>query len=482
MSVSGFPLENTYTKLPGVFFSKLSPTPVSQPELVIFNDELADDIGLDLSGMDAEERTKLLSGNLVPEGIEPFAQAYAGHQFGNFTMLGDGRAIILGEHLTPSGQRLDLQFKGSGRTPYSRGGDGRAALGPMLREYVVSEAMHALGIPTTRSLAVVTTGEKVYRENELTGAILTRIAGSHIRVGTFEYASLHEDKTVTQALLDYLVDRHFPEIKDKENQPLALLEAAIEQQADLITHWMRVGFIHGVMNTDNMALSGETIDYGPCAFMDVFAPDTVFSSIDRKGRYAYANQPFIAQWNLARLAESLLPLMHDEREDAIGMAEDSLNGFEQVYKGKWLAMMGSKLGIAEAKKEEESLVTDLLDWMHENGADYTNTFRDLSQKELPNKELYATENFQAWQTRWQARLMEEDLESSLALRKSVNPAVIPRNHKVEEALQAGEAGDLEPFSKLLQALENPYEDGDHLTPYQSPPKPEEKVLQTFCGT
>ena len=482
MSVSGFPLENTYTKLPEVFFSKLSPSPVSQPEVVIFNDKLANEIGLDLSGLNEEERTKLLSGNLVPEGTEPFAQAYAGHQFGNFTMLGDGRAIILGEHLTPSGQRLDLQFKGSGRTPYSRGGDGRAALGPMLREYVVSEAMHSLGIPTTRSLAVVTTGEKVYRENELPGAILTRIARSHIRVGTFEYASLHEDKTVTQALLDYLINRHFPEIKDKENQPLALLEAAIDQQADLITHWMRVGFIHGVMNTDNMALSGETIDYGPCAFMDVFAPDTVFSSIDHKGRYAYANQPFIAQWNLARLAESLLPLMHDERKDAIGMAEDSLNGFEQVYKGKWLAMMGSKLGLAEAKKDEESLVTDLLDWMHENGADYTNTFRDLSQKELPNKELYATENFQAWQTRWQARLMEEDLESSLALRKSVNPAVIPRNHKVEEALQAGEEGDLEPFLNLLKALENPYEDGDHLTPYQLPPKPEEKVLQTFCGT
>jgi len=482
MSVSGFPLENTYTKLPGVFFSKLSPTPVSQPELVIFNDELADDIGLDLSGMNAEERTKLLSGNLVPEGIEPFAQAYAGHQFGNFTMLGDGRAIILGEHLTPSGQRLDLQFKGSGRTPYSRGGDGRAALGPMLREYILSEAMHALGIPTTRSLAVATTGETVYRENELPGAILTRIASSHIRVGTFEFASLHEDTSITQALLDYLIDRHFPEIKEKENQALALIEAAVEQQADLITHWMRVGFIHGVMNTDNMALSGETIDYGPCAFMDVFAPDTVFSSIDHKGRYAYANQPFIAQWNLARLAESLLPLMHEEREDAIGMAEDSLNDFEQVYKGKWLAMMGSKLGLAEAKKEDESLVTDLLDWMHENGADYTNTFRDLSQKELPNKELYATESFQAWHARWQARLGEEDLESSLALRKSVNPAVIPRNHKVEEALQAGEAGDLEPFRKLLQALENPYEDGDHLTPYQSPPKPEEKVLQTFCGT
>ena len=482
MSVSGFPLENTYTKLPGVFFSKLSPSPVSQPEVVIFNDKLANEIGLDLSGLNEEERTKLLSGNLVPEGTEPFAQAYAGHQFGNFTMLGDGRAIILGEHLTPSGQRLDLQFKGSGRTPFSRGGDGRAALGPMLREYLVSEAMHALGIPTTRSLAVVTTGEKVFRENELPGAILTRVASSHIRVGTFEYASLHEDTAITQALLDYLIDRRFPMIKEKENQPLALLEAAIEQQADLITQWMRVGFIHGVMNTDNMSLSGETIDYGPCAFMDVFAPDTVFSSIDHKGRYAYANQPFIAQWNLARLAESLLPLMHGEREDAIGMAEDSLNAFEQVYKSQWLAMMGSKLGLAEAKKEDEKLITDLLDWMHQNEADYTNTFRDLSQEELPCGALYATENFQAWQTRWQERLGVEDPECSLALRKSVNPSVIPRNHKVEEALQAGEKGDLEPFRQLLRALINPYEDGDHLTPYQSPPKPEEKVLRTFCGT
>jgi serine/tyrosine/threonine adenylyltransferase len=482
MTESGFHLESTYAELPAVFFSKLSPTPVSQPEIVIFNDKLADEIGLDLSGMSVEERTKLLSGNLVPDGTEPFAQAYAGHQFGNFTMLGDGRAIVLGEHLTPSGQRLDLQFKGSGRTPYSRGGDGRAALGPMLREYVISEAMHALGVPTTRSLAVVATGETVYRENELPGAILTRIASSHIRVGTFEYASLHEDKAITQALLDYLIDRHFPKIKEKENQALALLEAVIEQQAELITHWMRVGFIHGVMNTDNMALSGETIDYGPCAFMDVFAPDTVFSSIDHKGRYAYANQPFIAQWNLARLAESLLPLMHDEREDAIGMAEDSLNSFEQVYKAKWLSMMGTKLGLAEAKKEDESLVTDLLDWMHENATDYTNTFRDLSQEELPDGELYATENFQTWHARWQARLREEDLDSSLALRKSVNPVVIPRNHKVEETLQAGEEGDHKPFHELLKALDNPYEDGDHLTPYQAPPKPEEKVQQTFCGT
>ncbi len=481
---SSIQLESTYAKLPGVFFSKLYPTPVRQPKIVIFNERLANEIGLDFSSMSVEERTQLLSGNLVPEGSVPLAQAYAGHQFGNFTMLGDGRALVLGEHLTPSGQRLDLQFKGSGRTPYSRGGDGRAALGPMLREYILSEAMHGLGIPTTRSLAVLTTGEKVMRKNELPGAILTRIASSHLRVGTFEFASLHEDKAITQALLDYLINRHFPAIKEKENQALALLEAAVEQQADLITNWMRVGFIHGVMNTDNMALSGETIDYGPCAFMDVFAPDTVFSSIDNKGRYAYANQPFIAQWNLARLAESLLPLMHDEREDAVGMAEDSLNAFELVYKTKWLTMMGSKLGLFQAEKGDEKLVTDMLDWMHENKTDFNNTFRDLSNGELPDEEPYATQSVQAWNARWQERIRkeEQDLESSFALMRSVNPAVIPRNHKVEDALQAGEEGNLEPFHELLKALENPYEDGDHLQPYQTPPKPEEKVLQTFCGT
>ena len=342
--------------------------------------------------------------------------------------------------------------------------------------------MHALGVPTTRSLAVISTGEKVLRERELPGAILTRIARSHIRVGTFEFAASQQDNTITCALIEYLVNRHFPEIRGEENTALALLNTIIQQQADLMTHWMRVGFIHGVMNTDNMALSGETIDYGPCAFMDRFAPDTVFSSIDQHGRYAYANQPHIAQWNLARLAEAILPQIDEEQEKAIEIAEDSLNGFESIYKKKWLVMMNTKLGLTSNSQEDETLVTELLDWMHENSADYTNTFRDLSQKELPNKELYATENFQTWQTRWQARLMEEDLESSLALRKSVNPAVIPRNHKVEEALQAGEEGDLEPFLNLLKALENPYEDGDHLTPYQLPPEPEEKVLQTFCGT
>ena len=484
MTVFGFQLERTYSKLPGVFFSKLSPTPVSSPEILLFNQKLAEEIGLDLSVLSEEERTQLLSGNLVPKGIEPFAQAYAGHQFGNFTMLGDGRALMLGEHLTPSGQRLDLQFKGSGRTPYSRGGDGRAALGPMLREYLISEAMHALGIPTTRSLAVVATGESVYRESELPGAILTRTAGSHIRVGTFEFASLHEDKAMTQALLDYLIDRHFPEIREEENKAISVLRATIDQQIDLITHWMRVGFIHGVMNTDNMALSGETIDYGPCAFMDVFSPDTVFSSIDHRGRYAFANQPYVAQWNLARLAESLLPLIHDERQDAIAGAEESLNAFEPAYKDKWLAMMGTKLGLAEADKQDERLVTDLLDWMHSNGADYTNTFRDLGRQVLPENQLYQSETFETWHRRWQERLGGEgrSLDSSLSLMRSVNPVVIPRNHKVEEALQAGEEGNLNPFRNLLKALESPYEEADHLAPYQVPPKPSEKVHQTFCGT
>ena len=479
-----FQLESTYTKLPQVLFSKLSPTPVRQPGVVLFNEKLAHEIGLNLSDMSKEVRADLFAGNFVPEGTEPFAQAYAGHQFGNFTMLGDGRAIVLGEHLTPSGQRLDLQLKGSGRTSYSRGGDGRAALGPMLREYIISEAMHALGIPTTRSLAVVTTGEKVYRETELPGAILTRIAGSHIRVGTFEFTSLQEDKQVTQALLDYLIDRHFPEIKEKGNQPFALLEAVIHQQAELITHWMRVGFIHGVMNTDNMALSGETIDYGPCAFMDTFAPDTVFSSIDHKGRYAYANQPYIAQWNLARLAESLLPLMDGKKEEIIASAEDLLNSFEQIYKSKWLSMMGSKLGFAETGQEDQKLITELLDWMHKNSADFTNTFLNLCKEEIPNGALYTSESFQSWHVRWQNRLRKEEqgLETSFALMRSVNPAVIPRNHKVEEALQAGEEGNFKPFHDLLNTLEKPYEDSDHLLTYQTPPEPGEKVLQTFCGT
>ena len=481
MTDSSLRLESTYANLPGIFYTRLSPVPVSKPKVVIFNQKLAEEMGLDLTHFNEQQKADLLAGNLIPEGCTPFAQAYAGHQFGNFTMLGDGRAIILGEHLSSSGKRFDIQYKGSGRTPYSRGGDGRAALGPMLREYIISEAMHSLGIPTTRSLAVVSTGETVYREDELPGAILNRIASSHIRVGTFQFAALHEEKTISQSLLDYTTDRHFPESKDHGNKALALLDQVMKLQADLITHWMRVGFIHGVMNTDNMALCGETIDYGPCAFMDSFDPSTVFSSIDHQRRYAYANQPVMAHWNLARLAESLLPLIHENRETAIELAEDSLKAFEELYKSKWLAMMGNKLGLAKIEDQDEELITELLDLMHEYSADYTNTFLDLGQKELPAEEFYISEDFSNWHNRWVKRLQQEGGDS-FALMRSVNPAVIPRNHKVEEALQAAERDDLTPFHHLLEAVTKPYESGEYLKPYQTPPNPKEKVLQTFCGT
>ena len=481
MTDSSLRLESTYANLPEIFYTRISPVPVSKPKVVIFNQKLAEEVGLDLTHFNEQQKAGLLAGNLIPEGCTPFAQAYAGHQFGNFTMLGDGRAIILGEHLSSSGKRFDIQYTGSGRTPYSRGGDGRAALGPMLREYIISEAMHSLGIPTTRSLAVVSTGETVYREDELTGGILNRIASSHIRVGTFQFAALHQEKTISQSLLDYTIDRHFPESKDHENKALALLDQVMKLQADLITHWMRVGFIHGVMNTDNMALCGETIDYGPCAFMDSFDPSTVFSSIDHQRRYAYANQPVMAHWNLARLAESLLPLIHENRETAIELAEDSLKAFEKLYKSKWLAMMGNKLGLAKIEDQDEELITELLDLMHEYSADYTNTFLDLGQKELPAEEFYISEDFSNWHNRWVKRLQQEGGDS-FALMRSVNPAVIPRNHKVEEALQAAERDDLTPFHHLLEAVTNPYESGEYLKPYQTPPNPKEKVLQTFCGT
>jgi len=481
MTDSSLRLESTYANLPEIFYTRLSPVPVSKPKVVIFNQKLAEEMGLDLTHFNEQQKAGLLAGNLIPEGCTPFAQAYAGHQFGNFTMLGDGRAIILGEHLSSSGKRFDIQYKGSGRTPYSRGGDGRAALGPMLREYIISEAMHSFGIPTTRSLAVVSTGETVYREDELPGAILNRIASSHIRVGTFQFAALHEEKTISQSLLDYTIDRHFPESKDHGNKALALLDQVMKLQADLITHWMRVGFIHGVMNTDNMALCGETIDYGPCAFMDSFDPSTVFSSIDHQRRYAYANQPVMAHWNLARLAESLLPLIHENRETAIELAEDSLKAFEELYKSKWLAMMGNKLGLTKIEDQGEELITELLDLMHEYSADYTNTFLDLGQKELPAEEFYISVDFSKWHNRWVKRLQQEGGDS-FALMRSVNPAVIPRNHKVEEALQAAERDDLTPFHHLLEAVTNPYESGEYLKPYQTPPNPKEKVLQTFCGT
>ena len=484
MTSSGFNFDNTYIHLPKAFYTKLSPVPVPKPKMVIFNASLATDIGLDVSGRSSDAQAALFGGNNMPKGSEPLAQAYAGHQYGHFTMLGDGRAIVWGEQITPSGQRLDIQFKGSGPTPYSRGGDGRAALGPMLREYIISEAMHALNIPTTRSLAVVTNGEKVYREIGLPGAILTRIASSHIRVGTFQYAALQQDIEIIQPLVDYTIERHYPEIKEDHNKPLSLLKAVIEKQAELITHWMRVGFIHGIMNTDNMTLSGETIDYGPCAFMDAYDPGTVFSSIDHTGRYAYTNPPAMAQWNLARLAETMLPLFDDETEKATDMAEEAVNGFGEVYKERSLSMLRAKLGLFGARAEDENLITDLLDWMQRQDADYTNTFRDLTKEALPKGEPYDDETFKEWYTRWQARLAKnmEPLKFSLSLMRANNPAVIPRNHKVEQVLEAATNGDLQPLKDLLATLQEPYKTRSDLNPYQSPPKPEERVHQTFCGT
>jgi len=484
MADTGFRFDNTYLYLPKVFYTKLLPEPVPNPEMVILNAPFASDMGLDFSGLSTDEQAILFAGNQMPEGSDPISQAYAGHQFGHFNILGDGRAIVWGEHVTPLGQRLDLQFKGSGLTPYSRGGDGRAAIGPMLREYIISEAMYALNIPTTRSLAVVTNGEQVYRETPLPGAILTRVASSHIRIGTFQYAAIQQDAEAIQDLLDYTIKRHYPEIVEEKNKPLLLLQAIIEKQAELIAHWMRVGFIHGVMNTDNMALSGETIDYGPCAFMDTYDPRTVFSSIDHMGRYAYANQPAITQWNLARLAETLLPLMCDDIEKAKEMAEEVIAVFGTVYKEKSLSMLRAKLGLFGARAEDESLSSDLLDWMQRHDADYTNTFLDLTNEKPLQAKPYDDDTFREWRTRWQARLAKnsQPLKDSLTLMRANNPAIIPRNHKVEQALDGATNGDLQPMKDLLEALKEPYKNHPDLKPYQSPPNPEERVCQTFCGT
>ena len=436
------------------------------------------------SNLGENGQAELFSGNQLPKGSEPFAQAYAGHQFGHFTILGDGRAHVWGEHITPDGKRLDIQFKGSGRTPYSRHADGRAALGPMLREYIISEAMHALGIPTTRSLAVVTTGEDVFRETPLPGSILTRVASSHIRVGTFEFAAAQAGRELAEPLLDYTIERHDPDLKEADNKALAFLERVMERQIDLIVNWMRVGFIHGVMNTDNMTVSGETIDYGPCAFMDSFDPNTVFSSIDHMGRYAYASQPVMAQWNLSRLAGALLSVIDEDEDRAVEMAKETIAKFPALYKSKWLSMMRAKLGVFGTHKEDEKLISDLLDWMQKNHADYTNTFHDLSQEDKSSNKLYDTKTFTDWYGRWEQRLEQnkKPFKSSLCLMKANNPAVIPRNHKVEEALEAANADNYKPFHDLLSALKDPYKDTETHIPYQLPPEPSERVYQTFCGT
>ena len=482
---AGWKFDNSYARLPDAFHARLNPVPVRAPQLVVFNASLAQGLGLNPDALKGDEGSALFSGNRIPEGAEPLAQAYAGHQFGSFTMLGDGRAILLGEQVTPQGGRVDIQYKGSGKTPFSRQGDGRAALGPMLREYIISEALHALDIPTTRSLAVVTTGEPVFRETTLQGAILTRTAASHIRVGTFQYAAARNKPDDLRALADYTIQRHFPDLAADENPYLALLGAVIEKQASLVTRWLLVGFIHGVMNTDNMALCGETIDYGPCAFMDAYDPNTVFSSIDHNGRYAYGQQPQIAQWNSARFAEALLPLIHADPQEAAAMANETISRFPDTFRQIWLAGMRAKLGLLNQEADDGPLVEDLLDCMHRHGADFTNTFRDLVSGSLPEASVFRTPDFKQWFERWQSRLRRQPdaWEASRRLMNSRNPAVIPRNHKVEEALAAAvEQADFTVMEKLLGVLSQPYQDPPEQAGYDLPPPPSGQPYKTFCGT
>lgn len=482
---TGWNFDNSYACLPDSFFTKQGPNPVRSPKLIILNDSLAASLGLNAEALRGDDGVEVFAGNLIPEDALPLAQAYAGHQFGHFNMLGDGRAVLLGEHITPTGERVDIQLKGSGRTPYSRGGDGRAALGPMLREYIISEAMHALGIATTRSLAVVTTGESLIRETELPGAILTRVAASHIRVGTFQFAARWGMEENIRALADYTIQRHYPEIEADENRYLSLLQEVIKRQAGLIAKWQLVGFIHGVMNTDNMSISGETIDYGPCAFMDVYDQATVFSSIDVQGRYAYGNQPHIAGWNLTRFAETLLPLLHDDEEQAIKMAEDALSEFTELYDRNWLAGMRAKLGIFNEELEDESLVKSLLTMMEKYRADYTNTFRALTFDQCQDSELFGSAEFVQWHELWLSRLdrQQETRDSSHQLMRSSNPALIPRNHRVEEALDAAvKLGDYSVMMRLLNALSTPYAHSTEQADYTTLPALSSRPYQTFCGT
>jgi uncharacterized protein YdiU (UPF0061 family) len=480
----GWRLEHSYSTLPNLFYSAATPARVREPRLVAFNRPLAQALGLDPDALDTPEGAAIFAGNALPEGAQPIAQAYAGHQFGHFTALGDGRAILLGEQITPSGDRFDIQLKGAGQTPYSRRGDGRAALGPMLREYIISEAMHGLGIPTTRSLAVATTGEPVYREDELQGAVLTRVAASHIRVGTMQWAAAHRDHDALRALSDYTRARHYPELSGAPEPHIALFDAILERQARLVARWQLVGFIHGVMNTDNMALSGETIDYGPCAFMDVYHPETVFSSIDHAGRYAYANQPPIAQWNLARLAEAMLPLFGEDETRAVERATASLERFEVLFAGHWLRGMRAKLGLFTEEPEDKALIDDLLAWMEKTAADFTSTFRQLSTMSVADGNAQVNAESGAWYERLQARRARQPQSrvEVQALMRRHNPALIPRNHKVEEALDAATtAHDFSKMRRLLDVLATPYDHDRDLSEFSSPP-PSAQPYRTFCGT
>lgn len=486
-------ISNSYARLPEHFFARLEPTPVSKPRLIQINQALAADLGLNLTGLDEDTLAALFSGNRLLPGAEPIATAYAGHQFGHFVpQLGDGRAILLGEVRDRAGVRRELQLKGSGKTPFSRNGDGRAALGPVLREYLVSEAMQALRIPTTRALAAVMSGERIYRDGFVPGAVFTRVAASHTRVGTFQYFAARGDIESTRRLADYVIDRHYPDTKDAERPYLALLQAVAARQAALIAAWMHVGFIHGVMNTDNMALSGETIDFGPCAFLDAYDPNKVFSSIDQSGRYAYANQPHAAQWNLARFAETLLPILDPSQQRAVELCNEVISEFPTLFAQHWRAGMLRKLGLATSQDEDQVLAQALLDSMQHNQVDFTLMFRGLcdvaesSGTESNLRTLFTNPgDCDDWLARWKKRLSHESCEPAAraAAMRQVNPAFIPRNHRIEQVIAAGlERKDFSLFAELLTVLSAPYQEQPLFQAYAQPPLAAERVLRTFCGT
>jgi len=481
---AGWNFDNSYARLPESLFSRLGPTPVQSPGMIIFNSNLAKSLELEAHYFLSREGIETLAGNNIPEFSEPIAQAYAGHQFGHFTMLGDGRAILLGEHRTSKGERFDIQLKGSGRTPYSRNGDGRAALGPMLREYIISEAMHAMGAPTSRSLAVVSTGEQVFRETTLPGAILTRVASSHIRVGTFQYVSAFGSIEDLKILTNYTLNRHFPQADSESFPALALLHEVIRTQAELVAKWQLIGFIHGVMNTDNMAISGETIDYGPCAFMDVYDPATVFSSIDSSGRYSCGNQPDIAGWNLARFAESLLPVIGPNQEKSIELAQNEISIFGDIFHDNWLNGMRSKLGIFNKEPGDLGLIEELLLLMKRYHLDYTNTFRFLTSKQMEESGLFRIDEFKTWYELWQKRLgrQNESPAETQTLMQASNPVIIPRNHLVEIALEeAVKLGNINELKNFLAVLSDPYNYGVEPDSRYTEPSVNEQY-RTYCGT
>ena len=478
-------LENTYCELPNIFYSKEIPEKILNPKLVEFNKELAEDLGLDLKFLNSDEGIQYLVGNKLLDGSTPIAQAYAGHQFGHFTMLGDGRAILLGEFISRNGQRFDIQLKGAGKTKYSRGGDGKAALGPMLREYIISEGMYGLKIPTTRSLAVISTGENVIREEILEGALLVRIAKSHIRVGTFQFARNFGDVEDLKKLADYTLNRHFKKDTYEGNSYLYLLKEVINNQAKLISKWQLVGFIHGVMNTDNMTISGETIDYGPCAFMDSYDINTVFSSIDINGRYAYGNQPKIGVWNLTRFAESLLPLLDDDIDNAIKIAEEALSNYGKLYNEYYFNGMRAKLGLFNKEEEDENLILSLLTIMNKFKADYTNTFLNLTLGNLEEMSIFKSDDFKKWYESWQARLAKQNKsrDEIKKLMQSNNPTVIPRNYIVENAIKAAvNNNDYSVINKFLEALKNPYDYSNISEEYSKIPEVPSCPYKTYCGT